>query len=147
VPQVRVTQFVHVPPERVWAAQTDGVRIAEWFPGADSVKDVSGPLDEVGTTYTLLFNPLVRSRVTITEVKAPVMHTRTWDARPFGTHGRATVLLRAEDAGTWIDLDVDYELPLGRLGRWLERLSSVRHRAARDIRRELQAFAAFAERH
>ena len=147
MPAVRVTELVAAPPERVWAAHVDGPRIAEWFPGAKRVEKVSGPLDRVGTTYALRFNALVRSRVEVTEVEAPVMHTRSWDARPFGTHGRATVLLRAEDGGTRVDLDVDYALPLGPLGRWLEDRSWVRHRAARDIRRELHAFALFAEQH
>ena len=146
MPAVRVTELVAAPPEGVWAAHVDGERIPEWFPGVRSVKGISGPLDRVGTTYALRFNPFVRSRVEVTEVEAPVMHTRTWDARPFGTHGRATVLLRPEDGGTRVDLDVDYALPLGPLGRRLEGLSSVRYRAARDIRRELHAFALFAAR-
>jgi len=143
-----VTELVAAPPERVWAAHVDGNRIPEWFPGARAVRDISGPLDRVGTTYTLRFKqPLARSRVEVTEVQAPVMHTRLWDARPFGSHGRATVLLRAEDGGTRVDLDVVYSLPLGPVGRLLEGLSWVRHRAARDIRRELHAFALFAERY
>lgn len=143
-----MTELVAAPPERVWAAHVDGKRIPEWFPRVRSVSDISGPLDRVGTTYTLRFKrPLARSRVEVTEVQAPVMHTRLWDARPFGSHGRATVLLRAEDGGTRVDLDVVYSLPLGPVGRLLEGLSWVRHRAARDIRRELHAFALFAERY
>ena len=75
------------------------------------------------------------------------MHTRRWDARPFGTHGTATLLLRSEEGGTHVDLDVSYGLPLGPLGRLLERFTFVRRRAARDIRRELQAFSEFAQDH
>jgi len=147
VPSVRVTELVDAPRDRVWAAHIDGARIAEWYPGARAVRNISGPLDRPGTTYSLRFNPLVRSRVKVTEVEAPMMHTRKWDARPFGSHGRATVLMRTENGGTRVDLDVVYELPMGPLGRALERLSAVRYRAARNIRRELHAFALFAERH
>ena len=144
---MRVTELVDAPRDRVWAAHVDGARIPEWFPGVRSVKNISGPLDRPGTTYSLRFNPLVRSRVTVTEVEAPLMHTRQWDARPFGSHGRATVLMRNEGSGTRVDFDVVYELPLGPLGRLAERLSTVRHRAARNIRRELHAFALFAARY
>lgn len=147
MPSVRVTELVDAPRDRVWAAHIDAARIPQWFPGVRAVNRISGPLDRPGTTYSLTFNPLVRSRVTVTEVEAPLMHTRRWDARPFGSHGRATVLLRSEEGGTRVDLDVVYELPFGPLGRALERFSTVRYRAARNIRRELHAFSQFAARH
>jgi uncharacterized protein YndB with AHSA1/START domain len=148
VPHVRVTGFVEAPFDQVWAAHVDGDRIPDWFPGVRAVEEISGSLDTPGTTYVLRFNRLLRSRVEVIEVQAPVMHTRRWDARPLGTYGTATLLLRRrEGGGTHVDLDVTYGLPLGPLGRWLERLTIVRRRAARDIRRELQAFGAFARHH
>jgi uncharacterized protein YndB with AHSA1/START domain len=147
VPHVRVTEFVEAPAERVWAAHLDGARIPEWFPGVSEVKAISGPLDTPGTTYALRFNRLVVSDVEVVEVEAPLMHTRRWDARPFGSRGTATLLLRPEEGGTHLDLDATYGLPMGLLGRWLEGLTLVRRRAARDMRRELQAFRAFAERY
>ena len=147
MPHVRVTAFLKAPPERVWAAHVDAQRIPEWFPGVRRMKNVSGPLDRRGTTYSLRFNPLILSRVEVIEVEAPVMHTRRWDARPFGTYGTATMLLRPEEGGTHVDLDVSYRLSLGIIGRLIERFSFARRRGARSIRRELQAFADFAERY
>ena len=146
MPAVRVTELVAASPGQVWAAHIDGPRIAEWFPGAKRVTDISGPLDQIGTTYVLRFNPVLRSRVEVLEVKERAVHTRTWDARPFGSRGTASVLLHPEDRGTRVDLDVEYVLPFGSIGRWLEGRSSVRRRAARGIRRELHAFARFVER-
>jgi SAM-dependent methyltransferase/uncharacterized protein YndB with AHSA1/START domain len=146
MPDVRVAALVQAPPEQVWLAQLDGERIAEWFPGARSVDGITGPLDQPGTKYTLRFNPLMRSRVEVTEVESPLMHTRTWNARPFGSRGRATVFMHPEEDGTRVDLDVHYQLPFGPIGRLLESSSSVRKRVARDIRKELQSFAEFAER-
>lgn len=147
MPHVRVTAFLDAPVERVWAAHVDAQRIPEWFPGVRKVRDVIGPIDRSGATYALRFNPLILSRVEVTEVEKPFMHTRRWDAGPLGSHGTATVLLRPEEGGTHVDLDVTYGLPLGAVGRFLERRSLVRRRVARDVRRELQSFADFAERH
>jgi uncharacterized protein YndB with AHSA1/START domain len=146
VPHVRVTAFVDAPHEQVWAAHVDGPAIPEWFPGVRAVDAISGPLDRPGTSYVLRFNRLVRSRVEVLEAEPPVMHTRRWDARPFGSYGTATLLLRPEEGGTHVDLDVTYGLPLGPLGRLLEGITTVRRRAARDMRRELQAFGMFAQR-
>jgi hypothetical protein len=147
VPHVRVTEFAAAPPERVWAAHVDAARIPDWFPGVRRVETISGPIDTPGATYALRFNRLVLSRVEVMEVQVPLMHTRRWDARPFATHGTATLLLRPGPGGTHLDLDVTYGLPLGALGRFLERRTFVRRRAARDVRRELQSFRAFAERY
>ena len=42
--------FVRAPRERVFDLWTDLDRMLEWVGGVTSVTDVSGPVDQVGTT-------------------------------------------------------------------------------------------------
>jgi uncharacterized protein YndB with AHSA1/START domain len=144
---VRFTSEVAAPVADVFAAHVEAESIPEWFPGVRAIEDVSGPLDRVGTTYRLRFGPLIESRCEVIASDPPRMHARTWDARPFGTAGKATLRFFEERAGrTRIDFQATYMLPLGPLGKLVERLPAVRRRADRDMRREIDAFEEFVER-
>jgi uncharacterized protein YndB with AHSA1/START domain len=63
---------VHVaaPPETVFALWTDLDRLREWTGGVTRVSDVSGPVDEAGTTYTVWFGRM-RSPTRVLEVERP----------------------------------------------------------------------------
>ena len=51
----RFTAHVAAPADRVFDLWTDVDRFKEWIGGVTGVTDVSGPLDEAGTRYTVLF--------------------------------------------------------------------------------------------
>ena len=49
---------VAAPPDDVFALWTNLDRIGEWIGGVTGVSDVSGPIDQVGTTYVVHFGPV-----------------------------------------------------------------------------------------
>ena len=62
--------FVRAPRERVFDLWTDLDRMREWVGGVTSVTDVSGPVDQLGTTYSVWFGRMA-SRTTVLEVERP----------------------------------------------------------------------------
>jgi uncharacterized protein YndB with AHSA1/START domain len=144
---VRFTTEIAAPLDRVFRLHVDAARIPEWFPGVRAVEEVTGPLDKVGTTYRLRFNPLVAGRCEVVAADPPRMHSRTWDSRPLGSAGKATMRFFESRSGrTRIDFHAVYTLPFGPLGRFVSRLGRVRRRAEREMRREIDSFKALAER-
>src|SRR6187402_2800242 len=65
-----ISTHVAAPPERVFALWTDLTRMGEWVGGVTGVTDVSGPLDQVGTTYVVHFGP-VKSPTEVLETDRP----------------------------------------------------------------------------
>lgn len=66
---------VAAPAERVFDLWTDLDRIREWVGGVTRVSDVSGPLDRVGTRYTVWFGKMA-SPTEVIAVERP-HHFRT----------------------------------------------------------------------
>jgi len=146
VRDVRFTTEIASSLGEVFAAHVDGRRIPDWFPGVRAIEDVSGPLDRVGTTYRLRFSPLISGRCEVVAVDPPRMHARTWDSRPLGSSGKATMRFFEERPGrTRVDFHATYDLPFGPVGRVLARLPRVQKRAERDMRREIDSFKDFVE--
>ena len=144
---MRFTAEIVAPLDQVFRLHVDAARIPEWFPGVRAIEDVSGPLDRVGTTYRLRFSRLVAGRCEVVAVDLLRMHARTWDSRPLGSAGRATMrFFEGRNGRTRIDFHATYSLPFGPLGRFADRLRRVRSRAERDMRREIDAFKELAER-
>ena len=65
-----ISTHVAAPPEHVFALWTDLERMGEWVGGVTGVSDVSGPVDQVGTTYVVHFGPM-KSPTEILEVERP----------------------------------------------------------------------------
>ena len=57
-------------PERAFALWTNLERMKEWVGGVTKVTDVSGPVGQAGTTYTVWFGAM-KSRTTVLEVDRP----------------------------------------------------------------------------
>ncbi len=93
----QVTTFIAAPPDRVFALWMDLERMKEWVGGVTRVSDVTGPIDQPGTRYTVWFGPL-KSPTEIVEVERP-HHVRT----RFGSvilKGESEMWLTPEVAGT-----------------------------------------------
>ena len=86
-------------PTDVFALWTNLDRIGEWIGGVTGVSDVSGPIDQVGTTYVVHFGPL-KSPTEILEVERPRRF-----ATKFGSwvlRGRSSATFEPDGDGTRI---------------------------------------------
>ena len=62
---------IAAPREQVFALWTDLERMAEWVGGVKDVVDVSGPIDQAGTTYTVRFGSWATSPTTVIAAERP----------------------------------------------------------------------------
>lgn len=96
----RVSANVAAPPEHVFRIWTDLDRMKDWVGGVTRITDLSGPVAQAGTTYTVWFGPLA-SRTEVLEADPPrFLRTR------FGTWllaGESSVRFEAAGDGTRID--------------------------------------------
>ena len=95
----RYTIFTRVaaPPDHVFALWTNLERMGEWVGGVTGVSDVSGRVDQVGTTYVVHFGPM-KSPTEVLEVERP----RRFATR-FGSwllRGRSSATFEQDGDGT-----------------------------------------------
>lgn len=121
-----VVNSIHIdaPPERVFELISDARRFPEWGTNVIEVKDVSGPQDRVGASYTAVMRFAGRrmeGRWEITRVEKPSYVEQKGTALGGGD---ATAINRLEPAGggTDITFELDYELPGGFVGDLADRL-------------------------
>ena len=96
----RVSVHVAVTPVRVFRLWTNLDRMKDWVEDVTRITDVSGPVGEAGTTYTVWFGPMA-SRTEVLESDWPRFHRTR-----FGTWllaGESSVRFEAEGDGTRID--------------------------------------------
>ncbi len=115
----RITRHISAPPERVFRAFTDPVLVADWM-DAEAVANPTGPLEVPGTQYTLVIRGPWRFRTIIERSEPPWLH-ETVGSAPLGGSYRMVATLTSEDGGTDLDLLTEYTIPLGPLGRWIDR--------------------------
>jgi hypothetical protein len=139
--QLHATIHVDLSPEPAFDAFADADGLAKWFPGAQAVTDLTGPLDQVGTTYTLRFRGPVRADCEVIAATRPGLHERTFHRLPLHVRGRARMRFLSDSNGTTIELDGEYALPGGAIGRALAKL--LPRAGDRAAKAELKHFKAF----
>lgn len=115
----RITRRIGAPPERVFRAFTDPVLVADWM-DASAVANPTGPLEVPGTRYTLVIRGPWKFRTLVARSEPPWLHETVGHA-PLGGAYRIVATLSARDGGTDLELLTEYTIPLGPLGRWIDR--------------------------
>lgn len=132
-------QHVDAPPDVVFDLYTNLDRMPEWVGGVTSVSDVSGPLDQVGTRYTVWYGGRTASPTEILGVERPhrfVTHFGNWLLR-----GRTSATFEPEDGGTRLTVTLDTEGALPAVMATIFSLGSWRG----SFKGELRDFARLAE--
>ncbi len=130
----------------VWQFGLDSRRIPEWQFDIFAVKDITGPIAALGHAYTLVYRMWGRnfdSPVHITRFEPP--HTMETSGRtPIGGFFRSMTHMQAAGSGTHIEWQMDYQLPLGFLGKVLDVLI-FRKAFENTVRKYNENFKAVAE--
>lgn len=114
-----ISRSIEASPEQVFRAFTDPGIVADWM-DASRVERQSGPLDEAGTRYTLVIRGPWRFRTRVVRSEPPLLH-ETSGSGPLGSSYRMVASLAARDGGTDLELLTEYTVPLGPIGRWIDR--------------------------
>ena len=132
------SQHVDAPPEVVFDLYVNLERMSEWVGGVTRVVDISGAVDVVGTTYTVMFGK-VKSPTRVLEVERP---------RRFATHFGNAILKGTNDAtfepeggGTRVTVRLETEGFVSRVMAWVLSLGSGKG----TFKGELVHFARLAE--
>ena len=126
--QITKSIEIDAPLDVCWALNADARRLTEWNPAILEVRDVSGPLDQVGTTYTGVIKAMGRRFDGRNEVVRVVPNTAV-ETRGTGVGGakaRVTAEFARRPNGTKVTVSIDYELPGGLFGGLAEKLFATR---------------------
>lgn len=115
----RILRHIPAAPEQVFRGFTDPALVVDWMDAAGLV-DATGPLDAPGTRYTLVIWRPWRFRTEVVRVAAPHLH-EIEGRGPLGAWYRMVATLTATGEGTDLELLTEYRVPLGALGRWIDR--------------------------
>jgi hypothetical protein len=115
----RITRHVRAAREQVFRAFTDPAMVVDWM-DATGLVQATGPLDEAGSRYTLVIWGPWRFRTQVVRASSPEVHEIAGTG-PLGSTYRMVATLTASADGTDLDLLTEYTMPLGALGRWIDR--------------------------
>lgn len=113
-----IRRHIEAPPEQVYRAFTEPNLVVDWM-DAKAIESATGPLDRAGTRYRFVIFRLHHFRSTVVRAEPPRIHQTRGSGR-FGWYDM-TATLTPRDGGTDVELLTEYGLPLGPLGRWIDR--------------------------
>ena len=96
----RVSAHVAAPPDHVFSLWTDLDRMKDWVGGVTRVSDVTGPVAQAGTTYTVWFGRMA-SRTEVLEADPPRLFRTRFGSRVLA--GESSARFEPEGDGTRID--------------------------------------------
>ena len=133
--QVRIA----APPELVFDLYTNLDRIHEWTGGVTGIADISGPVDQAGTTYTVLFGRM-RSPTTVLAAERPRLFKSSFGNTVL--RGTSLATFRADGNGTVLTQELQTN---GLIAGLMARVFSIGSYKG-SFRGELNEFARIAER-
>ena len=116
----RYTRRIGASPDEVFRGFTDPDLVADWME-ASKVADPSGPLGVAGTRYTLVIRGPWRFSTRVVRSEPGRLY-ETVGTGPLGASYRMVATLSALDGGgTDLELTFEWTVPLGPIGRWIDR--------------------------
>jgi hypothetical protein len=115
----RISRRIRATLAQVFRAFTDPALVVDWM-DATGLIDTSGPLDQPGTTFSLVIRGPWRFRSRVVRVEAPEVH-ETEGRGPLGAWYRFVATLTPAGPDTDFELLTEYRVPFGALGRWIDR--------------------------
>jgi uncharacterized protein YndB with AHSA1/START domain len=113
------TRYVDAPAERVFRAFTDPVLFTDWM-DLSHVTQVSGRFGEPGSSFMMVVFGPHKFRSQVLASRPPSYHE--WAGRGlWGASYHMTAALSEDGGRTRVDLQTDYTVPFGVLGRWIDR--------------------------
>lgn len=137
---------INAPVSQVFAMHTSVERIPEWFPGAQSVSDVTAPMDQPGARYTIHFSKQPSAYEEVLDVTPNRYHRRRFTMQNPLMHiwGVATAEFETVAGGTAFELTLEYGFDPAWLSPLLETLMDTSIKGA--VQREVNSFKAFVEK-
>jgi uncharacterized protein YndB with AHSA1/START domain len=135
----RFSTRIHARPDEVFALWTNLDRMHEWVGGVTGVTHLTGPVDQPGTTYQVLFGRM-HSPTTVLEADRP-RHFRTRFGNPI-LKGESDVTFEAEGDATLLTQEFRTHGIVSAVAARLFATGSYKG----SFRGELEAFRQIAER-
>lgn len=135
----RLSVHVAAPRERVFDLWIDLDRMKEWVGGVTKVTDVTGPVDQAGTRYSVWFGNM-RSDTEVLDAERPRFLRSKFGNRVL--RGESSATFTPEGDGTRIDQEFRTEGLIAAIFAWIFALGSYRG----SFQGELNHFARIAER-